>query len=381
MSKRMSENFINKKFRLAIITNMPVPYQVDLFNELNQLVPFDMMVFYTRKRSYGRHWQFPGHIQHQHIFIREIRLYKHLYISPGFLHHLKAYQPDMMIVGQYASIAAQSAMYYASQKHIPWVFWAEAPYVKYAEHPIVRNDFFRKVGQFLALYVVRKYATQIWGIGSKAQSIYTQMFPKGEVLNVPYYSNLKPYLNIHRSISHKHPVRFLFAGSLSYRKGFDLLAEAAKILHMQGYQFEIHIAGKGALKNLIDKMPNSIYHGFVQPGDALFHLFNSCDVLVFPSRYDGWGLSVIEGLAAGMPVISGADVGAAIDAIRPGENGWILSQMNANDLAKKMRWFLESPDKVAEMIPVCRSSIMPYDISNGAKYFIRNVNLLYRNNT
>lgn len=47
---------------------------------------------------------------------------------------------------------------------------------------------------------------------------------------------------------------------------------------------------------------NVIYLNGELSDDDLAHLYNGCDVLLFPSRAEGWGLPLIEAIATGMPV-------------------------------------------------------------------------------
>ena len=45
------------------------------------------------------------------------------------------------------------------------------------------------------------------------------------------------------------------------------------------------------------------FHGELSDTD-IFHLYNACDVLLFPSRSEGWGLPLMEAISAGMPAIT-----------------------------------------------------------------------------
>ena len=58
--------------------------------------------------------------------------------------------------------------------------------------------------------------------------------------------------------------------------------------------------------------------------DELPELYASADVLCVPSRYDGWGLVVPEGLASGLPVIATDRMGAALEVYSNGVNGWLI---------------------------------------------------------
>ena len=76
-------------------------------------------------------------------------------------------------------------------------------------------------------------------------------------------------------------------------------------------------------------------HGFKQ-WDELASVYAQADILCAPSRYDGWGLVVVEGLAAGMPVISTDRTGAARELIEP-RNGWVVPAGDKEALYLAMR--------------------------------------------
>src|ERR1700751_4608744 len=66
--------------------------------------------------------------------------------------------------------------------------------------------------------------------------------------------------------------------------------------------------------------------GFVgfRDWDELPREYAAANMLCVPSRYDGWGLVVPEGLAAGLPVIATDRMGAALEFVESGRNGWLI---------------------------------------------------------
>ena len=56
-----------------------------------------------------------------------------------------------------------------------------------------------------------------------------------------------------------------------------------------------------------------------------------------PSRHDGWGLVVPEGLAAGLPTIATDRTGAALDLIKPRSNGWLVRAGDPDGLSRAMK--------------------------------------------
>ena len=65
--------------------------------------------------------------------------------------------------------------------------------------------------------------------------------------------------------------------------------------------------------------------------------YAAADVLCVPSRYDGWGLVVPEGLASGLPVIATDRMGAALEFVRDGRNGWLIRRVMRRRCLSAMR--------------------------------------------
>lgn len=97
-----------------------------------------------------------------------------------------------------------------------------------------------------------------------------------------------------------HPFRLLFVGNINKRKGADLLPA---ILHRLGDQFTLHYTGTE--QDFSDQLPsNMLSLGRLEGAEALVKAYQNSDALLFPTRLEGFGLSVIEAQACGLPVIS-----------------------------------------------------------------------------
>ena len=95
-----------------------------------------------------------------------------------------------------------------------------------------------------------------------------------------------------------------------YRKGFDI---AAKVLQKFGSEIESEKIAVWAVGENVD-FPVKLFHfGFVLP-ERLRHILSSSDALLYPSRFEGFGLFVLEAMACGCPVVT-------TDAVRFVSNG------------------------------------------------------------
>ncbi|HEV3076764.1 MAG TPA: glycosyltransferase family 4 protein [Thermoanaerobaculia bacterium] len=72
-------------------------------------------------------------------------------------------------------------------------------------------------------------------------------------------------------------------------------------------------------------------------------LYGAADLFVHTARQEYWGVSVAEALACGLPAITSASVGAGLDLIRPGRNGFVYPAGDVAELAKHVNEALEWP--------------------------------------
>lgn len=137
----------------------------------------------------------------------------------------------------------------------------------------------------------------------------------------------------------------LYVGRLGARKGLDLALRA--LAEVDDESVEFLIAGTGRHEETLRELARELgvvdqvrFLGYV-PDEDLPVLYSSADVFVFPSRYEGFGLVLLEAMACGTPVI-GADAGGIPTAIEADHSGLIV-QRDADALAEAMRSLRTEP--------------------------------------
>ena len=143
-------------------------------------------------------------------------------------------------------------------------------------------------------------------------------------------------------------VKFLFVGRTDREKGIDILLDALNLIP-ESYNFELHIAGIGDMvKDLINSKNKSlIYHGMLKE-DSLFRLYRECDVFLFPTKWEPFGLVILEALASGLHVIvSDVMKGAFDDFEKLGVLDYIIN--NPESYARSMISVIENINKIRKM--------------------------------
>jgi glycosyltransferase involved in cell wall biosynthesis len=128
-----------------------------------------------------------------------------------------------------------------------------------------------------------------------------------------------------------------YAGRLDYDKGLDVLMSAVAHLGARGGEVQVVIAGQGPLRGAVEKFIACQeggrvcrYLGFVE--DIRLMLW-AADLLVMPSRWEGFGLAAAEAMAAGVAVV-GTRIPGLSDVVADGQTAVLVAPGDAFALAE-----------------------------------------------
>jgi len=189
------------------------------------------------------------------------------------------------------------------------------------------------------------------------QTLIENGVPARKITVIPFGVDLGDFRPVPRSDASR-PVRFIFLGALGVRKGVPVLLEAWRSLASLGA--ELWLAGSVSEKHahLIPPLKGLTRIGKV-PHKELPALLSQCDVLVFPSYFEGLAQVQLEALAAGLPIIATGASGAT-DLISDSREGYIVPVGDAEALREAMLNFIKSPADLAVMSPAARSCAERY---------------------
>jgi len=142
----------------------------------------------------------------------------------------------------------------------------------------------------------------------------------------------------------------LYAGQLHHYKGVHTILEAAKTLRERGVAFTIDLAGDGPepyqaeLKRVADASGATVRFLGKQGHESMPALYRDHDIFLFPSIWpEPFGLTHLEAMASGLPVISTAGGGQG-EFLKDGENALVFKEADSDGLAAAILRLIESPE-------------------------------------
>ncbi len=140
------------------------------------------------------------------------------------------------------------------------------------------------------------------------------------------------------TLDHKNVIA---VGKLTYQKGYDLLLEAWQIVVQTFPDWKLNIYGKkdqveslsqqAKQLNIVD---NVTFHDPVKDIESKY--LNS-SIYVMSSRYEGFGMVLVEAMACGVPCVSFDCNYGPSEIIENGADGYVVENGNVKELAQKMK--------------------------------------------
>ncbi len=134
---------------------------------------------------------------------------------------------------------------------------------------------------------------------------------------------------------------------LDYLKDHGTALRTVSLLRSAGLPLKLLIVGDGPERSKIEQQ-----HAELQLGDSVQwlgqrkdipRLLQAADVLLLTSTSEGIPLTLIEGMAAGLPIVA-TDVGGVAEVVEQGTTGLLARSGNPDQLAAQIRRLLSEPE-------------------------------------
>ncbi len=192
------------------------------------------------------------------------------------------------------------------------------------------------------------------------------------------YNNLPDYIQIaQRPRSFGNVITIGVVSRLEYIKGMDLVVPAFKEIHRQFSNTRFLIVGDGSLRKHMEEEINKadLYScaSMVgrQPQEKLQSYYDQIDILLVPSRSEGFGLTALEGMARGCIVIA-SKVGGLPEII---DNiGFLHIPENIDSIVKSTSKLIENKRRFGE----CSHNALKRAATFSTKTYQQHISTLYK---
>lgn len=182
------------------------------------------------------------------------------------------------------------------------------------------------------------------------------------------------------------PFRIVQVGRLiKEHKGQHILIKAAKILKERGLDFEIDFIGRGDSREEFDQMIHSyglqeiVHLCGPKPPYWIWENLAGYDLLVQPSLYEGFGLTIVEGMAAGVPALV-SDIDVQLEVCENGNCAYVFHSENPESCADRIEEIIRNYDMTITEKALARVK-NKYDVSvTAAKYLDYYIRIIQGNN-
>ena len=142
--------------------------------------------------------------------------------------------------------------------------------------------------------------------------------------------------------------RIITIGRYTYQKGYDMLLKAWSIVEKQHPDWSLAIYGMGDRKPFEDQIQAlGIDENRIQlngPVDDVSREYLNSSIFALTSRFEGFGLVIIEAMSCGVPVVAFSCKMGPDEIITNGEDGYLVSVGDVDELANKLCSLIENQE-------------------------------------
>ena len=198
------------------------------------------------------------------------------------------------------------------------------------------------------------------GAGSRmiAESYVTRGYAPERILLSPWCTNPDFFSFCDRNGRASREVRLLSVGVVGLRKGLGRILKMARWAEKSKLRTRFRLVGplEPEAPAMLAQAPRNVEWVGVKKGASLVSEYHDADLYVLPSYEEGFGISILEALSTGLPVLVSGDTGGKQSVIS-GRNGFILENF-ADESLEAILAPLSNPSQRVSMAAAARQTVM-----------------------
>lgn len=359
--------------KVLILTTEKSPYRVELFDLVGKQCELYVAFEEKQDRSRNASWYVNRKVNYSTIELKGWeKSLKH--IKTDSVRQIKKIHPELVIMYEYSTYTSMYAMLYCIRHNIPYIVNCDGGFISNSRiKNAVKRFFISRAYKCLAGGEYAKKYQIFYGADEKSiiKINFSSIHDK-DILQEPISGKEKKQIRESLNIDSEHMV--LSIGQFIYRKGFDVLIDAAGKMNEK---VSVVIIGGQPTSEYVERIRqyginNVLFYPFMG-SQELVQYFKAADIFVLPTREDIWGLVINEAMAFGLPIITTDKCIAGLELIKNDENGYIVAVGDSDELVSRVNQLLEDDYKRENMCLHNLKAISDYTIEGMAERIITGI--------
>ncbi len=358
------------KKKIAIFTTHPIQYQVPLFKQLAKKKNIKLTVYFAsnhgikinKDKDFNKKfaWNINLDSGYNYRFIGTFKKdVNSFFLNSQFIKkEIKDNNYDLSIIFGWNNIFYIKAIIYS-------FCYAKKIFLRSENNLSKKENILKKYLKSIIFYFLFKIFDKFLVIGLRNYNFYIKNgVKKKKLLNAPYSVDnnffRKKKLNkkkIKSKLNIKNEIVFIFSGKFIKRKRPMDILKAINLIKTERNNYKFLFIGDGILKDKCisyckkNKLKNILFLGFVNQNEIV-NYYNISDVVIMPSEYETWGLSVNEAMASQCACLVSKESGCSDDLVKTSgkkKNGFIFKSGDIQNLSLKIKYLLKNKKKIRQM--------------------------------
>ena len=349
---------MSMRLRVNWICELPTHYNDVLFNEMAKNQNTDFTIFYILKKLDTHPWKSSTR-NYTFIFYKRF-----VFVDWRLLIKALTESKTIWIIGGWFDITSLLIIFFRSLFGWNYVIWTDTPDIR------KRKKSLYNISRSILLKHILSKATFVLGAGQHSLPVLHELGAAPQrTVNMPYFVDTTSFKPLDSNAFFKRSkLVFLSAGRLlNDVKGFDLALSALANFksNYPNVDFVYRIAGVGSDLEILKEMTLNLnlnnqveFVGWLE-SYQLPEFFSNGHYFLHPARYEPFGVSVIEAMAAGLIVIGSDVTGAILDRVVQDKIGFIHIAGSKQSLLEQIEKIMQLSNN--EILNIRKNSI---EISN-----------------
>lgn len=328
------------KLKVLFLVNIPAPYRIDFFNELGKYC--DLTVLIESKSAEHRNDKW---LQKEAVHFKSVYLTPTKVLNKTICFDVSDYiesDYDIYVIGVYNTLTSILAMHKLKKYHKKFIISVDGGYIK--EDNQIKKWFKTKLlsGASYWLSPSAESDRYLTHYGADVSRIRRYSFTSVLEQDLVEESDITPdkKLALRDKLGMSERKVLLSIGRFSYNKGYgkgyDILMKLAERMPSD---VGIYMVGDDPTEEFLEwkkkKGLNQVHFIGFKSKEEIADYYKAADLFILLTRGDVWGLVVNEAMCYGLPVITSDKCIAGIELIHDGDNGYVVSLNDLDDICQK----------------------------------------------